>query len=218
MSSLARFSQICRTIVGVGRNYKDHAAELGNAVPTKPLLFMKPPASIIQAGESIEIPLGCSEIHHEIELGIVIKSRCQNVLEQDSMDHVGGYILALDMTARDFQNEAKRQGHPWTMAKCFDTSCPVSAFIPTESIPDPHDVRLLCKVNDEERQNGHTGDMIFNVPYLISYISKYFTLNEGDLILTGTPAGVGPVSDGDLIHGEIPGVIKITFPVVQRKA
>ncbi|XP_059083108.1 fumarylacetoacetate hydrolase domain-containing protein 1-like [Tigriopus californicus] len=216
MSGVQRFAQLCRTIVGVGRNYKDHAAELGNSVPSKPLIFMKPPASIILEGENIEIPVGCSEIHHEIELGIVIQSKCKNVPEAEAMNYVGGYILALDMTARDFQNEAKKKGQPWAMAKCFDTSCPVSNFIPKEQISDPHDVQLLCSVNDTERQNGHTKDMIFRVPYLISYISKYFTLNEGDLILTGTPAGVGPVKSGDVIQGEIPGVVKFTYKVTSR--
>lgn len=103
------------------------------------------------------------------------------------------------------------------MAKAFDTSCPVSEFIPTSAIPDPHAVNIRCSVNDVERQNGQTGDMIFSVPYLVSYISKYFTLEEGDVILTGTPAGVGPVKDGDVIKGEIPGLAQFSFDVVQRK-
>ena len=132
------------------------------------------------------------------------------------MSYVGGYCLALDMTARDFQEEAKRKGHPWALAKMFDTSLPVSPLIPLASIPDPHDVSLWCKVNGETRQSGHTGDMIFSLPHLISYISQYFTLAEGDLVLTGTPAGVGPVSDGDVITGGIPGIVDIEFSVVQR--
>lgn len=133
------------------------------------------------------------------------------------MDYVAGYVLALDMTARDFQNEAKSKGQPWTMAKCFDTSCPIGEFIPKASLADPGNVQLLCNVNGEKRQDASTKDMIFSVPYLISYISDYFTLEEGDLILTGTPAGVGPVRSGDSIEGQIPGLAKFSFNVVQRE-
>ena len=114
------------------------------------------------------------------------------------------------------QNEAKAKGHPWAMAKMFDTSLPVSTFIPLQSVPDPHNVSLWCKVNGETRQDGNTKDMIFNLPTLISFISQYFTLEEGDMILTGTPSGVGPVKQGDVITGGIPGVVEISFDVVQR--
>jgi len=216
MTKLARFTEFSRKIVAVGRNYSEHAAELGNAVPTKPLLFMKPPSAMITAGQQIEIPLGCTEIHHEIELGVIINKECKRVDKDKAMDYVGGYCLALDMTARDFQNEAKAKGHPWAMAKMFDTSLPVSPFISLEAVPDPHNVALWCKVNGETRQSGNTKDMIFNLPTLISFISQYFTLEEGDMILTGTPSGVGPVKQGDVITGGIPGVMEISFDVVQR--
>ena len=147
--------------------------------------------------------MGCNDLHHEIELGVIINKTCKRVSKEDAMNYVGGYCLALDMTARDFQvmilqslavalkepsiqNEAKAKGAPWTMAKMFDTSCPVSSFIPVSSIPDPANVELWCKVNGEARQSGNTKDMIFSVPTLISFISDYFTLEEGDLVLTGT--------------------------------
>jgi len=217
MSGLQNIRRACRKIIGVGRNFQDHATELGNPVPKKPLLFMKPASSIIYEGESIEIPLGCQEIHHEIELGVVMKGLCKNVSEQESMDFVAGYVLALDMTARDFQNEAKAKGEPWMMAKCFDTSCPLGEFIPKEKLADPCDVQLRCSVNDQLRQDGHTKDMIFSVPTLISYISKFFTLEEGDLILTGTPKGVGPLKHGDIITGEIPDLASFKFNVIQRQ-
>jgi len=129
------------------------------------------------------------------------------------MKHVGGYVLALDMTARDFQEEAKKKGHPWTMAKGFDTSCPISSFIPIEKIPNPHDVELYLKVNDVLKQQGSTKDMIFNINTLISYISKYFTLEAGDLVLTGTPSGVGPVESGDVVECGIKNLISMKFPV-----
>jgi len=214
---LAQFTQFTRKIVGAGRNYAEHAAELNNPLPATPLIFMKPPSTFIQNGAAIEIPLGCQEVHHEIELGIVIGSTCQRVDKDKSMNHVGGYVLALDMTARDFQNNLKAKGHPWELAKCFDTSCPVSDFISKDVISDPHNVDLVCKVNGELRQNDNTSKMITRIPDLISYISQYFTLEEGDVILTGTPAGVGPVKDGDVIEGEIPGIVHFKFPVIQRK-
>lgn len=193
--------------------FSEHAAELGNAVPDKPLLFLKPPSALLDEGSSIKFPVGCTSLHHEIELGVVIGSKCSKVDEQDVMSHVSGYVLALDMTARDFQDEAKKKGHPWTLAKGFDTSCPISSFIPKEKIPDPHNIELWCSVNGTLKQKGYTKDMIFKLPSLISYISTYFTLEVGDLILTGTPAGVGPVKPGDIIEGGITGVIKMLFPV-----
>ncbi len=161
--------------------------------------------------------MGCSEIHHEVELGVVINGRCSGVDASRGMDYVGGYVLALDMTARDFQNKAKKAGHPWTMAKAFDTSCPVSRLLdPGELNHDPDRVRLVCSVNGEPRQDASTELMIFKVPDIISYASRYFTLEEGDLILMGTPAGVGPVKDGDVVKASIPGVVDMEFPVKER--
>jgi len=216
MASYSRFYELGRKIVCVGRNYKSHAAELGNAVPDKPILFMKPTSAYIMEGQSIEIPKGCSSLHHEIELGIVIGSRASQVSETDAMKHVAGYVVALDMTARDFQDVAKAKGLPWTMAKCFDTSCPVSSLIEKSAIPDPHSVSLWCDVNGVQRQRGNTKDMIFSVPFLISYISQYFTLEPNDVILTGTPEGVGPVKQGDVIQGGIKDLVQFSFKVEQR--
>jgi len=213
-----------RKVVCVGRNYADHAKELGNAVPTKPILFMKPPSAIITAGQNIEIPLGVTELHHEIELGVIMGSKCCRATPEQAFQAVGGYVLALDMTARSVQNELKGKGHPWEMAKCFDTSLPLGEFIAKEKIPDPQNARLTCEVNGEVRQNGSTSDMIFKIPDLLSYISRYFTLEEGDLVLTGTPSGVGPVKHGDSISGSIfaagdsnPAVAQINFNVIQRQ-
>lgn len=186
---------------------------MGNAVPEKPLLFLKPPSALLTEGDTIKLPAGCSSLHHEIELGVVIGSRCSKVSQEEVMNYVCGYLLALDMTARDFQDEAKKKGHPWTLAKGFDTSCPISSFIPKERIADPHNIELWCSVNGIMKQKGCTKDMIFKLPSLISYISNYFTLEEGDIVLTGTPAGVGPVNPGDIIEGGITGITKISFPV-----
>jgi acylpyruvate hydrolase len=146
-------------------------------------------------------------------LGVVIKSKCFGIKPEDVMNHVGGFCLALDMTARDFQDEAKKKGHPWTLAKGFDTSCPISSFIPREKIMDPQNIELWCSVNGVARQRGSTKDMIFDVPTLLSYISTYFTLEPGDVVLTGTPSGVGPVKVGDVIEGGITNVLTMKFMV-----
>lgn len=193
----------------------EHAAELGNSVPDKPLLFLKPPSAFLIEGSPIRFPAGCRSLHHEIELGIVIGSKCSNVNPEQVMDYVGGYVLALDMTARDFQDEAKKKGHPWTMAKGFDTSCPISSFVPKEELPDPQNVELWCKVNGNTRQRASTKEMIFNIPTLLSFISQYFTLDAGDVVLTGTPSGVGPVQDGDIIEGGLSDLISMRFRVKQ---
>jgi len=215
-SKLASFTKYGRKIVCAGRNYAEHAAELNNAVPTTPILFMKPPSCYLPNGGTIEIPVGCTEIHHEVELGVVIGSRISRATPKEAFSAVGGYALVLDMTVRDFQNELKKKGQPWELAKCFDTSLPVSDFIPIEKIPDPHQIELICKVNGEVKQKDSTSKMITRIPEMLSYISKYFTLEEGDLVITGTPKGVGPVKDGDKISGEIPGIINIDFSVSQR--
>ena len=151
-----------------------------------------------------------------MELGVVIGKEGRNIPESSAMDYVGGYTLALDMTAGDIHCASKKKGHPWSVAKGYDTFCPVSAFIEPEKI-DPSDTKLWLKVDDTLRQNGSTNDMIFPVPYLISYISHIFRLEVGDVILTGTPAGVGPVKPGQTISAGIEGVMEISFPVVERK-
>ncbi|KAK7016751.1 Acylpyruvase fahd1, mitochondrial [Halocaridina rubra] len=216
--NISKFVQWGRNIVAVGRNYRDHCAELGNAVPTKPLLFMKPPSSYLEEGSGpILIPRGCMSCHHEVELGVVIGDVCCDISEDEVMSRIAGFALTLDMTARDFQEEAKKNGNPWTLAKCFDTALPVSKFIPISDIADPGNVKIWCKVNDEMRQNGTTADMVFSISYLVSYISQYFTLHRGDLVLTGTPAGVGSVNVGDTITAGLGDFITMKFDVKQRK-
>ncbi len=151
-----------------------------------------------------------------MELGIVIGKTGKNIPETSALSHIGGYALALDMTDRAGQAEVKKKGHPWSVAKGYDTFCPISGLIEIEKIC-LDDTRLWLKVDGEIKQNGSTKDMVFTVPYLISYISKIFTLEEGDVILTGTPEGVGPVKPGDTITAGIEGVVEMTFPVVQNK-
>nr|XP_058972726.1 uncharacterized protein LOC131799068 [Pocillopora verrucosa] len=211
---LRRFVEFGRKIIAVGRNYREHAAELGNPVPKTPLIFLKPPSSYLQQGGKIKLPPGCDELHHEVELGVVISKTGASIAESNAMDYVGGYALALDMTARDLQNKAKKLGQPWTLAKGFDTALPVSRFISKTEIPQPDNVHLWLKVDGELKQDGNTRDMIFTIPYLISYISQSMTLEEGDFILTGTPEGVSEVKPGQTIACGLGDKIDMTFPVV----
>lgn len=211
---LRRFVEFGRKIIAVGRNYREHAAELGNPVPKTPLIFLKPPSSYLQQGGKIKLPPGCDELHHEVELGVVISKTGASIAESNAMDYVGGYALALDMTARDLQNKAKKLGQPWTLAKGFDTALPVSRFISKTEIPQPDNVHLWLKVDGELKQDGNTRDMIFTIPYLISYISQSMTLEEGDFILTGTPEGVSVVKPGQTIACGLGDKIDMTFPVV----
>lgn len=187
-------------IVCVGRNYAAHAKELGNEVPKEPLLFFKPPSSLLGPGGTIELPPQSERVEHEAELGVVIGRTCRRVSPDQAMAAVFGYTCVGDITARDLQ---KKDGQ-WTRAKGFDTFCPAGPWIETDL--DPADLRVQCSVNDSLRQDGRTRDMIFPVATLISYISQAMTLEPGDLIATGTPEGVGPLVRGDGLAIEIEGI------------
>ncbi|WP_305044149.1 fumarylacetoacetate hydrolase family protein [Geoalkalibacter sp.] len=193
-------------IVCLGRNYAEHIRELGNETPEEPVVFLKPATSLIRAGEKIVIPPYARECHHEVELAVLIGHYGRNIAASAAYAHVAGYGIALDMTLRDVQERLKKKGLPWEIAKAFDTSCPISDFAPRERVADPHDLKIRLWVNGELRQDGHTGQMIHRIPEIIAYVSAIFTLEEGDIILTGTPAGVGPVRGGDRIHAEIEGL------------
>ncbi|XP_054766351.2 acylpyruvase FAHD1, mitochondrial-like [Lytechinus pictus] len=212
---LSNFANFGKKIVCIGRNYAEHAAELGNKVPTKPLIFLKPTSAYLQQGQgNIKLPPNCTEIHHEVELGVVIGKSGSNIPESSAMEHVGGYTLALDMTERKLQSDLKSKGHPWSLAKGFDTSCPVGGFLDSSEISNVDDVRLWLKVNGEMKQDGNTQDMIFRVPTLLSFISQYMKLEVGDLVLTGTPSGVGPVTSKDVIVAGInDDLLQIEFAV-----
>ena len=158
------------------------------------------------------MPRKCSELHYEVELGVIIGKEGKNIPESSALSHIGGYTLALDMTARNIQSDAKKKGYPWSVAKGYDTFCPVSGFIEKEKIA-LDSTKLWLKVDGELKQYGNTKDMVFSVPHLISYISNIFSLEVGDVILTGTPEGVGPVKSGQLITAGIEGIVEMTFPV-----
>ena len=166
---------------------------------------------------SVQVPHRCTQLHYEVELGVVIGKTGKDLSVATAMSHVGGYTLALDMTARDIQNQAKSKGHPWSVAKGYDTFCPVSKFISPEEGLDPNNATLWLRVDGQERQRGSTRDMVFPVPNLLSYISSIFTLEAGDVVLTGTPEGVGPVTVGQTITAGIEGVLEMEFPVVGKE-
>ncbi len=195
-------------IVCVGRNYAEHAAELGNEVPKEPLLFLKAPSSMITDGETIIIPEQSNQVEHEGELAVVIGRNCKNLSENDNpLEYVFGYTCLNDITARDLQREDVQ----FTRAKSFDTFCPIGAFIETEA--DVSNVRVVTKVNGVIKQDGQTSQMVFSVPFLIRYISKQMTLNAGDIIATGTPSGVSKLNDGDVVTVEIEGIGRLENPV-----
>lgn len=201
-------------IICVGRNYVAHAAEHGAEVPTKPLLFSKPPSSVIASGDHIELPRESERVEHEGELALVIGRRCRRIDEDDAWDAVLGVTCANDVTARDLQRAEKQ----WTRGKGFDTFCPVGPWIVTGLKRDAvADFEIRCSVNGETRQKGRTSEMVFSPAFLVSYISQVMTLEPGDLILTGTPAGVGPLTAGDQVTVEIEGLGSLTNPVVSEE-
>ncbi|MGH7582923.1 MAG: fumarylacetoacetate hydrolase family protein [Gemmatimonadales bacterium] len=187
-------------IVCVGRNYVAHARELGNAPPKEPLLFFKPPSSLIGNGDTIVMPSVSHQVEYESELGVVIGKRACKVSEAEAMTHVRGLVCANDVTCRDLQ---KTDGQ-WARAKGFDTFCAVGPLV-AEGL-NWRMLEVVGRLNGVERQRGRTSDMLFGVPYLIEYISHIMTLEEGDLILTGTPEGVGPMHPGDIVEVEIEGI------------
>lgn len=195
-------------IVCVGRNYREHAAELGNPMPSEPLLFLKAPSSILADGDAIELPPLSERVEHEGELAAVIGRRCSRLsASEDPLAYVFGLTCLNDVTARDLQ----RKDVQFTRAKSFDTFCPVGPFIVTGL--DPLDLKVETRVNGELRQSGRTSSMAFSVPMLLYYISHSMTLEPGDIVSTGTPAGVGPLLDGDMVEVEVEGIGTLRNPV-----
>jgi 2-keto-4-pentenoate hydratase/2-oxohepta-3-ene-1,7-dioic acid hydratase in catechol pathway len=193
-------------IICVGRNYRDHAKELGNEVPAEPLLFFKPPSSLLKPGGIVRMPAASARVDFEGELALVIAKRATKLApDADWRSVIRGYTLANDVTARDLQKKEAQ----WTRAKGFDTFCPVGPFVSDELNPEAG-LTIETRVNGELRQQGSTLDFIFSIPSLLSYITAAITLEPGDLILTGTPAGVGPLKAGDCVEVSIPGLGTLT--------
>lgn len=190
-------------VICVGRNYLDHAKELNNPVPKTPLIFFKPDTSVLRSNKDFYYPEFSKDIHYECEVVLRICREGKYIQEDYVRSYIDGVGIGIDFTARDIQADCKKKGWPWTLAKGFNGAAPVSDFLAIEDFPDLQDIHFSCKINDELRQQGHTGDMIFGVKYLISYITQFITLKKGDLIFTGTPVGVGPVKINDRIAGFI---------------
>ncbi len=200
-------------IVCVGRNYVEHAAELGNKMPDEPLLFLKPPSAVIASGDEIILPKESQQVEHEGELGVVIKERAKDLRDdEDPLGYVLGYTCVNDVTARDLQ----RKDVQFTRGKSFDTFCPVGPVIVTDI--DPSNTVVTTRVNGEVKQNGQTSTMAFSVPFLIRYISRIMTLYPGDLIATGTPAGVSRLNHGDIVEVEVEGVGVLRNQVSEKRS
>ncbi len=200
-------------IICLARNYVEHIRELGNDTPEQPVLFMKPSTSVIGSGDCIVIPSYSTECHHEVELALLMGRGGKAIPEGEALEHLAGYGVALDMTLRDVQGELKKKGLPWEIAKGFDTSCPLSEFVPAEAVADPQALRLRLEINGQLRQDGTTDLMIHPVRRIISHVSSIFTLEPGDVILTGTPAGVGVVRSGDRLQAELVGLATLEVTV-----
>ncbi len=203
-----------RRIYCVGRNYADHAIEMGHDPNREPpFFFQKNPDNIITDG-TFPYPVASNDVHHEVEMVVALKSGGANIAVEDALDHVFGYCIGLDMTRRDLQAEAKKLGRPWEIGKAFEHSAPCSAIIPAAKAGHPSSGRIALTVNGVEVQSGDLDQMIWKVPETISYLSNLFTLAPGDVIMTGTPAGVGPVKRGDILHATIDGLGALDVEVV----
>jgi 2-keto-4-pentenoate hydratase/2-oxohepta-3-ene-1,7-dioic acid hydratase in catechol pathway len=197
-------------VVGVGRNYVDHAAEMAEEVPPQPLIFLKPSTAVIGDGDVIRLPEDSNQVEHEAELAVVIGRPAKDVASGDALGFVLGYMCGNDVTARDQQ----RGDGQWTRAKGYDSFCPIGPWIETEL--DPSDLRITATVNGELRQDARTSLLVHGVPELVAYASRVMTLLPGDVLMTGTPAGVGPLTDGDTVIVEIEGIGALTNPVRSR--
>lgn len=194
-------------VIGIGRNYHDHAVELGNPIPTEPMVFLKPSTSVIGPGSAIALPAASDRVDYEGELAVVIGRPCRAVRAEDAAAAILGYTVANDVTARDLRPPKG----PWLRSKGFDTFCPLGPWIETEL--DPNDLTVTTSVDGEIRQEGHTSELIFGIGELVEYCSAFMTLLPGDVILTGTPEGVGPLAAGETVTVEVSGVGELANPV-----
>jgi len=199
----------------VGRNYADHAIEMGHD-PNRddPFFFQKNPDNLLYSKDKFPYPSASNNVHHEVELVVALKSGGTNISIQDAYSHVFGYAVGLDMTRRDLQGIAKKAGRPWETGKAFEFSAPCSWITPADQFDNIEDAEISLSINGERRQHGNLNQMIWKIPEMISYLSSLFTLRPGDLIFTGTPAGVGPVNRGDRMEAEISGLDRLQMTVV----
>ncbi|MGA9854829.1 MAG: fumarylacetoacetate hydrolase family protein [Gammaproteobacteria bacterium] len=193
-----------RRIFCVGRNYAEHAKEMGNALPAGPVIFMKPATSLVALGEPLKLPKGQGSVHHEMELVVVIGKQGADIPVEEAVSFVAGITLGIDLTLRDVQSKLKQAGAPWELSKSFDGSAAIGKFTAWSPQSDIQNIDMRCTVNGALRQQGNTQDMLFQVDKIIAFLSRHWRLLPGDLIFTGTPAGVGPLNPGDRIEIESP--------------
>ncbi|RYX94343.1 MAG: FAA hydrolase family protein [Comamonadaceae bacterium] len=218
VSSLPVAAQAARFPVNrifcVGRNYADHAREMGHDPNREPpFFFMKPASTIVADGGDFPYPALSSDVHHEVELVVALKTGGSDIAAADALTHVYGYAVGLDMTRRDLQSESKKLGRPWDTGKAFDASAPCSALVPASRSGHPANGEIRLDINGETRQKGDLSELIWNVPDTIAYLSTLFELQPGDLIFTGTPAGVGPVKRGDQLRAVVEGIGELKLKV-----
>jgi len=205
-------------IIALGRNYAAHAAETGHAPPNEPVFFMKATSSVIGPGEPVLIPKDAGRVDHEVELAVVIGKGGKRIPRHQAMEHVAGYTILNDVTARDMQTRDMAASHPWFLSKSFDTFGPLGPCLTLpDEIPDPHTLELRLTVNGEVRQESNTRNLIFKIPELIASLSRYITLEPGDLISTGTPEGISPLQPGDVMEAYVEGIGTLRNPVEEEK-
>lgn len=192
-----------QNIFCIGRNYAEHARELDNPIPNKPLVFLKPTSSISYHNEVISLPIQSMDVHHEVEFVVAVGKMGKNVPVYEASNHIAGYGIGIDLTARDLQQEAKLKGKPWSIAKGFDGFAPISNFVNKSEIHDPQNMDIELTVNKEIRQTDNTKNMLFTVYELIAFLSTIFTIQPGDLIFTGTPSGVSAIQSGDFLNATL---------------
>ncbi|MCE8035592.1 MAG: fumarylacetoacetate hydrolase family protein [Halomonas sp.] len=202
-------------IVCIGRNYADHAKELDNPIPTEPLLFIKPATSAVRLDEPLEPPFSRGEVHYEAELALLIGERLTHATSDEAERAIVGIGLALDLTLRDVQTRLKEKGHPWEIAKSFDGACPLSDFLPLSRVPNWNALTFELEIDGELRQHGEGSDMLFPVPTLVAEMSRHFTLEPGDVVITGTPEGVGELPRGAKLRLTLTGGLEVTAQVVE---
>lgn len=203
-------SLYCSKVVCIARNYVAHIQELNNITPKKPTFFIKPNSSLVNEGQRVILPDYSDSVHHEIELAVVIGKSGKKIPKEKAYEYILGYGIGVDLTARDVQAELKSSGFPWEAAKAFDHSCPISKIKLKENTQvDPQHTRITCSVNQEVRQDGNTELMIYKIDEIIAAASQMFTLHKGDVIMTGTPEGVGKLESGDILTGEVEGIASI---------
>lgn len=203
-------------VICIAQNYPKHAEEMKSSIPRYPYFFIKPDTALLHSGEDIILPALSQEVHHEVELAVIIGRNGKHISEDEALSYVLGYAVFLDLTARDIQRDGKKTSRPFGLAKSFDTFAPISEVMPAEKVSNPMNLLLHLEVNGEIRQHAYSSEMLFPIPTLISFLSEVMTLKRGDIIATGTPEGVSEIREGDMVFAEITGVGRLHHKVVRE--